>query len=124
MKTLKGPRHDNRLGIRREYHRNNGASSFIGLVEKSNDLPGLPPTDPMRTKKNTRCFYRLNLLSDDAVPEIRRSYIGFIQEGLYVFLGQLLRDLTDGWLVLAVVAQEDIKDFRFGVLSVHTEAIV
>jgi hypothetical protein len=28
-------------------------------------------------------------------------------------------DLTDGWLVLAIVAQEHIEEFRHGVMSVH-----
>ena len=32
--------------------------------------------------------------------------------------------LTDGWLVLAVMTEKNIKDFRFGILSVHTEAIL
>ena len=33
-------------------------------------------------------------------------------------------NLLNGWLVLAVVAEKDIKVFRFGVVSVHTEAIL
>jgi hypothetical protein len=37
-------------------------------------------------------------------------------------LDQHLCDLTDGWLVLAVMTEKNIKDFRFGILSVHTEA--
>ena len=44
--------------------------------------------------------------------------------GLMFFSYQLLRDLANGWLVLAVVAQEYIKDFRFGVFCVHRESIL
>ena len=33
---------------------------------------------------------------------------------LIFFSANFLRDLADGWLVLAVVAQEDIKDFHLG----------
>jgi hypothetical protein len=38
----------------------------------------------------------------------------FIQPGLDAFPDQLLRDLANSWLVLAVVIQEDIKDFTRG----------
>jgi len=48
----------------------------------------------------------------------------FIQPWPDVLEGQLLRDLPDCWLVLAVVAQEDIKDLGFGVLYIHTEPLL
>jgi len=47
-----------------------------------------------------------------------------IQPWLDAFPNQLLRDLADGWFVLAIVAHKDIKDLRSGVLSAHTEAIL
>ena len=64
------------------------------------------------------------LLSKRRLPQGSRPDFLFIQPWLDILRGQLLRDLTDGWLVLAVVAQEDIKDFRFGALCVHTGAIL
>ena len=48
----------------------------------------------------------------------------FIQPWPDVLRGQLLRDLPDFWLVLIVVAQEDIKDLGFGVLCIHTEPLL
>jgi hypothetical protein len=42
----------------------------------------------------------------------------------FVKLDQHLSDLTDGGLVLAVMTEENIEDLRFGVLSVHPEAIL
>jgi hypothetical protein len=58
------------------------------------------------------------------LPEGSRSDFPFIQPWLDTFLDQLLTDSANGWLVLAVVAQEDIKDFRFGHLCAHPEAIL
>jgi hypothetical protein len=40
------------------------------------------------------------------------------------FLDQLLCNLANGRLVLAVVAQEDIKDLGLGVLPVHANAVL
>jgi hypothetical protein len=38
----------------------------------------------------------------------------FIEPWLDVVLLRRMRDRADGWLVFAIVEQEDIKDFRFG----------
>ena len=89
-----------------------GASPPIELIEKGYDLPALPRTDAVLTNKNSRRFYCFNSLSNGGVPEASGSDIRFIQPRFDILLGQLLRYLADDCLVLAVVAQEDIKDFR------------
>src|SRR6516225_743564 len=104
-------------------HWNDAASSPIEPIEKSYDFPALPRTDTVLTNKSSRRFYCFNLLSDGGVPENPALNIGFIQPWLDAFLDQLLRYFADGWLVLAVVAQEDIKDFSFGVLLAHQRTI-
>ena len=48
----------------------------------------------------------------------------YVKPWLDAFLDQLLRDLANGWLVLAVVAQEDIKDLGLGVLPVHANTVL
>ena len=48
----------------------------------------------------------------------------FIQPGLHAFPDQPLRDLANGWLILAIVAHEDIKGFGFGDFRVHTDDIL
>jgi hypothetical protein len=47
-----------------------------------------------------------------------------IQPRFDFFLGKFLRDIGDHRLVLAVVPQNDIKDFGFGDFCVHPEAIL
>jgi hypothetical protein len=42
----------------------------------------------------------------------------YVKPRLDALLDQLLSDLADGWLVLAIVAQEHIKDFSVG--AVHS----
>jgi hypothetical protein len=51
------------------------------------------------------------LFSDGSGPVVRWSDILFIQPRVDPLVDQLLRNIANGWLVLAVVAQEDIKDF-------------
>ena len=69
-------------------------------------------------------IYTFYLFTNRRLPRSSKWDFPFIQPWLNAFLDQLLRDLADGRLVVTVVAQEYIKDFRFGVLSVHTEAIL
>ena len=66
----------------------------------------------MLTNKNGSRFCCFDLLPNGSVPGASGSNILFIQPRFDIFLGELLCNLTDDWLVLAVVAQEDIKDFR------------
>jgi hypothetical protein len=47
----------------------------------------------------------------------------YVQPRLDPFLDELSRDLANSWLVLAVVAQEDIKDLGLGVLPAHANAV-
>jgi len=78
---------------------------------------------PLSYKDRCR-FYTFYLFTNRRLPRSSKWDFPFIQPWLNAFLDQLLRDLADGRLVVTVVAQEYIKDFRFGVLSVHTEAIL
>ena len=79
----------------------------------------------MRTKENSRRFYCLNLLSDDAVcQEVRRSDFDFIQEGLDVLLGQLLARCRGRLACPRCYGTETHQDFHIGVLCVHAEAIL
>ena len=78
MKTHKRPRQAGLRMIRCQDNRNDGASSPIELIEKSDDLPVLPGTDTVLTNKNSRRFYCFNLLSNGSVPEASRSDIRFI----------------------------------------------
>ena len=61
-----------------------------------------------------------DFLSKRRLPRGSWSDFLFVEPWFDAFLGQLLPDHANRWLVLAVVAQEDIKDFPFGVLYVHT----
>jgi hypothetical protein len=61
-----------------------------------------------------------DFLSKRRLPRGSWSDFLFVEPWFDAFLGQLLPDHANRWLVLAVVAQEDIKDFLFGVLYVHT----
>ena len=124
MKILKRPRQLRRCLGRSQDHRNDRTSPLHELVKKSLNLLALPGTEPTLAHKNRCRFYTFDLLSKRRLPGGSGSDFLFIQPRFDAFLDQLLRDLADGWLVLAIVAQEDIKDFRFGVLSVHTEAIL
>jgi hypothetical protein len=65
-----------------------------------------------------------DLLSNGGVPEASGFNVRFIQPRFDIFLGKLLCDIADRRLVLAVVAQEDIKDFGFGVLPVHANSVL
>src|SRR6516164_1211906 len=121
MKTCERPRQDWFLRSRCQNHRNDRAPSPIELVQKSYDFSVLPRTNTVLTNTNCRRFYCFNLLSDGGVPEASGSDIRFIQPSFNVLLRQPLRDLTNSRLVFAVVAQENIKDFSFGVLRDHTE---
>jgi hypothetical protein len=58
------------------------------------------------------------------VPETSGFEVRFIRPRLDILLGELLRDLTYGGLVHVIVMQENIKDFRVGVLCVHTRVIL
>lgn len=73
----------------------------------------------MVTHKNHRRFYGFNLLSDGGVPEASGFDIGFVQPRFDVLLRKILCDLADGGLVVAVVAQEDIKGFCADLLRAH-----
>ena len=81
-------------------------------------LPGARPLSPTKTVAD---FILSILLSERNLPRGSRPDFIFIQPWLDAFLDQHLSDLADGWLVLIIVAQKHIKDFRFGVLSIHTE---
>ena len=122
--ALKGPRHDRWIGIRCQDHWNDRTTSPVGLVEKSYDLPGLPLTNPVGAEENSRSFYSFNLLPNYVVPVASGSDVRFIQPRIDVFPSELLRDLANSWLVLAVVAQEDIKDLGLKVLPVHANAVL
>ena len=81
-------------------------------------------TDPTVSHKDRRRFYKADLLFNRRLPGGSGSDFPFIQPWLDAFPDQLLRDLADSRFVVTMVAQEDIKDFGFGVLSVHAEAIL
>ena len=124
MKTFKRPRQGYIGRSRCQNHGNDEAFSPIEFVKKGYDLPALPRTNTVLTNKNSRRFYCFNLLSDFVVPKDPRFNIRLVQPRPDILFGKLLRNLLNGWLVFVVVAEEDIKVFRFGVLSVHTEAIL
>lgn len=88
------------------------------------NLPALPRSDTMLTDKNSSRFYCFNLLADGDVPEAPGSNVRFIQPRFNLFLGQFLCYLANRRLVLAVVAQEDIKDLGLGVLPVHGSTVL
>src|SRR5271165_7015025 len=121
MQTQKPPRQDYIDRSRFQDDGNDGASSPIELVEKSYNLPALPWTDAVLTDENSRRFYCFNLLADGGVPKASGSNIRFIQPRFDFFLGKFLRNIADGWLILAIVTQEYIKDYRFGVLCIHSK---
>ena len=86
MMTQKPPRYVYLGGSRCE-NRNDGASSPIEPIEKSDDLPVLPGADTVLTNKNSRRFYRFNLLSNGSVPEASGSDIRLIQPRFDILLG-------------------------------------
>jgi hypothetical protein len=99
--------------------RNHRTFPLDELVEKSLNLGPLPRANATFSHKDRGRFYHFYLLFKRRLPRGSRPDFHFIQPGLDAFLDQLLPDLANGGLVLAVVAQEDIKDFRFGLLCVH-----
>ena len=83
----------------------------------------LPRAETPIAHKDRCRFYTFDLLSERRLPRTSRHDFVFIEPWFDAFLDQLLRDLANGWLVLAVVAQEDIKDLGLGVLPVHAIAV-
>ncbi len=104
--------------------RNDRTFPLHELVEKGLNLLVLPGANTAIAHKNRCRFYAFYLLSKRRLPGGSGLNLFFIQPRFDAFADQRPTDLTNGWLVLAIVAQKHIKDFRFGVLSVHTEAIL
>ena len=84
----------------------------------------LPGADTAVTDKNRCRFYALDLLSKFSLPRATGKDLLYVKPWLDAFLDQLLRDLANSWLVLAVVAQEDIKDLGLGVSPVHANGVL
>jgi hypothetical protein len=82
----------------------------------------LPRSETPIAHKDRCRFYTFDLPSQRRLPRTSRHDFVFIEPWFDAFLDQLLRYLANGWLVLAVVTQEDIKDLGLGVLHVHANA--
>jgi hypothetical protein len=124
MKIRQRPRQLRRGFSGGQDHRNDGTLPHHELAENRLNLLILPGAKATFPHKHRGGFDPFDLLAKRRLPRSSRPDLLLIQPGPDVVLGQLPRDLANGGLVLAVVAQEDIKDFHFGVLCVHTKAIL
>ena len=123
LTILQRPRQLRRFGCVRQDRRNDGTFPPHKLAEEGLNLLILPWANTTIADKNRSRIYIFDLLSERRLPRRSGADLFFIQPWFDLFLSQLPRDLANSWLVLAVVAQEDVKDFALGVLGVHTEPL-
>lgn len=118
MAILQGPGQLRHCIGRTQDGRNNGTFPLHELAEKRLNLLVLPGADTPVTDKNRCRLYAVDLLSEFRLPRGTGRDLLYVKPRLDALLDQLLSDLADGWLVLAIVAQEHIKDFSVG--AVHS----
>jgi hypothetical protein len=124
MKILQRPRQLWRCLRQGQTYRNDGAFALHELVQKCLNLLILPRAKAPVAHKNRCRFYIFILSSKRRLPRRTRPDLVVVRPRLDGHFDQLLGDLTDGWLILAAVTQEYVKNFRLGVLSIHPEAIL
>ena len=124
MPVLQRPRQLRGCTNRTQDGRNYGTFPLHELAEKRLNLLVLPGANATISDENRCRLYAVDLLSKRRLPGSPGLNLLFIQPRFDAFADQPPTDLADGWLVLAVVAHEHIKDFRFGIMCVHKEAIL